>query len=613
MEEEKVRLQGKRVSLRVTKLEIMDHDRINSTEDNFDDDEEESASARVPDLDEDDLYSVLTIPRDASSEDIVQAYRRLSRVYHPDKHMENKDKAQEMFGKIKKAYEVLSNPARRAVYNEIGMKGLESEGNEMILRYQTPQEIQEEYERVNREREERELERKTNPRGTITVNLNATELFSPYLNRGVDDEDYYSRTGPLVEFSGFHFGQSIDVPLTTKDTFVMSGAVNAQNGRGRGNINCGFRKTLTDKTWGEIELGGSTSGFEFGLKGFHQLSRRYYVNFSALCQTNENNAKPAMVITLGSQLDTKSLGTLTWRMGALNGVQSVYIREIGGDRCSFCVHLGFPHSYASIQVARKKEDNKFRVGARAGTFGAFVEYGIEKRLSPVSSVGATMFVGLPLGVNLRFKVVRSHQTYLFPIQLAEEIVPSAVFYGTAIPFLVWVITKKLFLEPFEKEKLLREKEKKKMTNKTRMQAKRVEAENAVLLMAETYKRVKIDEEKKNGLIVVSALYGRLITGEAATPAPPRPQAADGRSEPAERRADLECIDVTIPLQCMVKDSKLILHDGSKNSLPGFYDPALGEDKNLMVKYRFRGELHEIVVRETEPLKIPKQAHRVDPL
>ena len=40
---------------------------------------------------------------------------------------------------------------------------------------------------------------------------------------------------------------------------------------------------------------------------------------------------------------------------------------------------------------------------RAGTFGAIVEYGVEKKISMFSTVGATMSVGYPVGVSLRIK------------------------------------------------------------------------------------------------------------------------------------------------------------------------------------------------------------------
>ncbi|XP_018017278.1 dnaJ homolog subfamily C member 11-like [Hyalella azteca] len=58
-------------------------------------------------LDGDDYYSHLNIPRDASAESITNAYHRLSKLYHPDKHRhpERKKEAELLFGKIKKAYE----------------------------------------------------------------------------------------------------------------------------------------------------------------------------------------------------------------------------------------------------------------------------------------------------------------------------------------------------------------------------------------------------------------------------------------------------------------------------------------------------------------------------
>jgi hypothetical protein len=40
---------------------------------------------------------------------------------------------------------------------------------------------------------------------------------------------------------------------------------------------------------------------------------------------------------------------------------------------------------------------------RGGTFGALIEYGVEKKISQLSTVGATMIVGIPHGVMLRLK------------------------------------------------------------------------------------------------------------------------------------------------------------------------------------------------------------------
>ncbi|GBO26705.1 hypothetical protein AVEN_226383-1, partial [Araneus ventricosus] len=55
----------------------------------------------------------------ATPEEITNAYRRLSRLYHPDKHRDpdQKKNAEILFNKTKIAYEVLSDPHQRAIYD----------------------------------------------------------------------------------------------------------------------------------------------------------------------------------------------------------------------------------------------------------------------------------------------------------------------------------------------------------------------------------------------------------------------------------------------------------------------------------------------------------------
>lgn len=75
---------------------------------------------------------------------------------------------------------MLSDPHKRAIYDSLGVQGLLTEGWEIVHRTKTPQEIREEYERLAREREERRLQQRTNPKGNITISVNATEIFDSY-------------------------------------------------------------------------------------------------------------------------------------------------------------------------------------------------------------------------------------------------------------------------------------------------------------------------------------------------------------------------------------------------------------------------------------------------
>jgi len=66
-----------------------------------------------------DYYEVLGVPRGASDEEIKKAYRKLAVKYHPDKNPGDKA-AEEQFKELGHAYEILSDPQQRAVYDQYG-------------------------------------------------------------------------------------------------------------------------------------------------------------------------------------------------------------------------------------------------------------------------------------------------------------------------------------------------------------------------------------------------------------------------------------------------------------------------------------------------------------
>nr|XP_046199935.1 dnaJ homolog subfamily C member 11-like isoform X1 [Oncorhynchus gorbuscha] len=524
-------------------------------------------------IDNNDYYSLLNVRREATQEELKGSYRRLCMLYHPDKHRdpELKRQAEQLFNLVHQAYEVLSDPQLRAIYDIYGKRGLDVEGWEVMERKRTPVEIREEFERLQREREERRLQQRTNPKGMISVGVDATDLFDRY------EEDYKDLPGggfPHVEINKMHISQSIEAPLTTTDTAVLSGSLSTHNGNGGGNINLALRRVTSAKGWGEVEFGaGDSHGPLLGMKIFRNLTARCFVTAQCGLQFSSRGVRPGCTTVLARHLDKNTMGYLQWRWGTQSSMNTSIVRDTKTSHFTFAMQLGIPHSFMMMSYQYKFQDDeqtKVKGSIKSGFFGTVVEYGAERKISRHSVLGATVSVGVPQGVSLKIKLNRASQTYFFPIHLTDQLLPSAVFYATVGPLVFYLAIHRLIIRPYVHAQQEQDLEKHRESSASDIARKKQEAESAVLLMQESVRRIIETEESRMGLIILNAWYGKFVTDNS------------------RRHERAKVIDVSVPLQCLVKDSKLILTEATKTGLPGFYDPCVGEEKSLKVLYQFRG-------------------------
>ncbi|XP_029434042.1 dnaJ homolog subfamily C member 11 isoform X3 [Rhinatrema bivittatum] len=468
------------------------------------------------------------------------------------------------------------------------------EGWEVVEKRKTAAEIRAEFQRLEREREERRLQQRTNPKGTISVGIDATELFDRY------DEEYEDVPGssfPQIEINRMHISQSIEAPLTATDTAVLSGSLSTQNGNGGGSINLTLRRVTSARGWGELEFGaGDLQGPIFGVKIFRNLTPKCFLTTSCALQFSSRGIRPGLTTVVARHLDKNTMGYVQWRWGLQSSMNTSIVRDTKIGHFTMALQLGIPHTFVMLSYQHKfqdEEQTRVKGSIKAGSFGTLLEYGAERKISRHSILGATVSIGVPQGVSLKIKLNRASQTYFFPIHLTDQLLPSAMFYATVGPLVFYIAMHQLVIRPYLSAQKERDLEKQRENSANEISQRKLEAEAAVRLMQESVRRIIETEESKMGLIIVNAWYGKFVTDNS------------------RRNEKVKVIDVTVPLQCLVKDSKLILTETSKVGLPGFYDPCVGEDKNLKVLYQFRGALHQVMSADKEPLRIPKQSHKID--
>lgn len=193
----------------------------------------------------------------------------------------------------------------------------------------------------------------------------------------------------------------------------------------------------------------------------------------------------------------------------------------------------------------------------------------------------------PLGIFFNFGVTRLGQTFQFPLLVSSIFSPVPVLSGILAPVALYLGIAKFILEPRRAKNLKERDEMKEEATKAYAETQKEKAKTFIELMEDEVKRKQEIEDKNGGLVIVQAFYGKIS---------PEDEFVDENNE--------DIIDVTIPLQYLVKDSRLELPAESKSTLIGFYDPCPNEEKYLQIHYLIKQQMNQIMISDISPLTIP---------
>lgn len=538
-----------------------------------------------------DFYAILNVPRNASLDDINRAYRQKCKIFHPDRHIndDNKKKAEKYFVLLRKAYETLSNPKQRTIYDTVGVKGLNLQGWELISRSQTSENIRREYEFLRKLHEAEIMLTRVHPSSTFACKTSLIGLFA------ADPND---RCFP--QFIGTAQAHSVECSLTENDKVGLMGRVKMNNGRGEGNVTMHWTRRIPSLSIFNLALTLAPDNYSITAKIAKNLFSKAAVILQPSLQFSplHSTFSPSCSLAYTMRLNPFWQGSMALQLGSQRAlVTSIVKAEENMPKFLLALSLSGQNSniHTTYSWRNPEKESLCEASCVFGFFGASPSIFFERRMSRYSHIGFSVSLTVPMCLlNAKFKIKTGNSVFEWQFALCDnkDDLGRSVLFGIFIPLVTFNLFKVVFRKTYERMMSLFEDhtEERVVDN-----MKREDAKNIVSLMKDTAERIAREEESRNGLIIVDAKYGDMV----------------GEDKEAIQYPLLgdRAIDVTIPLQAMVNNSQLWIYS-VKSQLPGFYDPCPMDQKMLRVIYRYRNVMHSVSVPDEMTLHIPMPSHRM---
>ncbi|KAL4442759.1 hypothetical protein ABPG77_006753 [Micractinium sp. CCAP 211/92] len=622
--------------------------------------------AESPADDERSYYALLGVSPGASDDEIKRAYRQLATTLHPDKvaNAAYHDEAALLFTRIQEAYEVLSDPQQRDIYDVYGKEGLAA-GLQLGDKLKTRDELRAEWEAFQKQQKKAELEASVNYRGVYQFKIDATALVNPYAR-------HVART---PELTNIYMTSGLDVPLESRDwgwlaseqdVAHLGGLVNVRKNVGGGSFLAGYKRHFAD--FSSFEVHGAV-----GLRTL--LSAQHTVQLSpessaSLVASWQPNAGVGLQFVSTRQLSPTLSGEYSWVVGPLesSGMSLGLTRRTDKLMLTGRLEVGAVTGLVCRAVRQLSAAATGRLALKLTTAGIELDVGGSRRFSETATAGCAVTVGLQ-GITLKLRYNRAGHLFEFPILLSSSPLDWPTLAGAyLLPPLLYLAGRDLVVGPLSRGIAARRSRTERQQQAEVIRAALALARSAAELMLPVARRRLDKEQRHGGLVVALALYGeeaavaqmakeapqRWAAAQAAAAAAPEQDAerqasqqqqqgeqqqgdAQSASEAAQHAAAQQreqqqqhqqapggdggggggdvppaVADVTVAVQYMVESSKVVFHKGyPKSGLMGFCDPAPGAAKALLVYFTFKGRPYRTTISDSEGASLPARGVAVE--
>ncbi|PBK94651.1 DnaJ-domain-containing protein [Armillaria gallica] len=569
------------------------------------------------------LYSVLNVSEHASPAEIHDRYRELSLIFHPDKQRNDqlRDVAAKNFLDIQKAYEVLSDPFLRNVYDTLGNDGLKVIWPEN-LRKLPSQEVKKMLQQLKWTSKHQDLRKLISPEARLNCSIDASSLFEPGFSHYRWPQRMRHR---LQNVSLLTWGLKYNTRRTLSDKTNLL-LMARMNSRGReaggdvvGTIRHQFSPRLTcsatsslfssrtitldtlfrdDKignisvrTYLPLRMTGRvppvTFCFSRILSAKHRWKGDLSCHFGPLPQLSVfvTASSPLALTSDASDSPWEDHDTLsTPILPSVSGLKSIFSFWTYG----VSLNPREPKVTGQWGIAFSELAFEIKAGLQFGLDGLSWLFS-GGWTGDTASVKASLSLGF-LGVGLDLDLYHLGQRLHVPILLSSDYDPDLAFWTIVVPSSALVLGYHFIVIPRRRRQRIRliSEARQKLDEDITIKQK---TQNIISILTEPANKRMAAEAAKDGLVILEATYG---------PA----ESFDFGSE--------YVLDVTVAVQALVSNSQLhIPGHRSKAGLQGFYDLAPFVVKALRIRYTFQGRVHYAEFLDDLPVVLPLADHLVD--